>query len=117
MASVHHPNRVEDVAQLIRERCVKGEPWGTTCRLRGKDGTYRWFLLQAAPIRGSDGELLGWLGTDTDVTDQKHAEAERERLLALEQEVAYQGGARHGGPRRVFWRSWPTTSETRCMSS
>jgi hypothetical protein len=45
-----------------------------------KDETYRWFLTRALPIRGADGEGSGWLGTNTDVTDQKNAEAEREGL-------------------------------------
>jgi signal transduction histidine kinase len=44
-------------------------------------------LSRALPIRGTDGEIVGWLGTNTDVTDQKNAEAERERLLMLEHEA------------------------------
>jgi PAS domain S-box-containing protein len=84
---VHHPDHVDRVTQLIRHSCATGEPWEDTFPLRGKDGTYRWFLSRALPIRGTDGEIVGWLGTNTDVTDQKNAEAERERLLMLEHEA------------------------------
>jgi PAS domain S-box-containing protein len=84
---VHHPDHVDRVTQLIRQCCATGEPWEDTFPLRGKDGTYRWFLSRALPIRGTDGEIVGWLGTNTDVTDQKNAEAERERLLMLEHEA------------------------------
>jgi PAS domain S-box-containing protein len=84
---VHHPDHVERVTQLVQRSCATGEPWENTHPLRSKDGSYRWFLSRALPIRGPDGEISGWLGTNTDVTDQKNAEAERERLLALEQEA------------------------------
>jgi PAS domain S-box-containing protein len=84
---VHHPDHVDRVIQLIRESCATGEPWEDTFPLRGKDGTYRWFLSRALAIRGTDGDIVGWLGTNTDVTDQKNAEVERERLLLLEHEA------------------------------
>lgn len=47
-------------------------------RLRGTDGHYRWFLLRARPVVGSDGEIIRCVGTLVDVTEQKKAE---ERLL------------------------------------
>jgi PAS domain S-box-containing protein len=84
---VHHPDHVERITERIHGSCATGEPWEDTYMLRGKDGAYRWFLSRALPVRGADGEIVGWLGTNTDVTDQKNAEAERERLLTLEQEA------------------------------
>ncbi|MGH2340378.1 EAL domain-containing protein [Segnochrobactraceae bacterium EtOH-i3] len=47
-------------------------------RLRAADGHYRWFLLRARPVVGSDGEAVRCVGTLQDVTDAKVAE---ERLL------------------------------------
>lgn len=47
-------------------------------RLRAADGHYRWFLLRARPVVGSDGEAVRCVGTLQDVTDTKVAE---ERLL------------------------------------
>jgi PAS domain S-box-containing protein len=84
---VHHPDHVERVTQLIHRSCATGEPWENTHPLRSKDGSYRWFLSRSLPMRGPDGEISGWLGTNTDVTDHKNAEAERERLLGLEHEA------------------------------
>jgi PAS domain S-box-containing protein len=82
-----HPDYAERVLELIRESCAAGDPWESIHPLRSKDGTYRWFLVRALPIRRPDGEISGWLGTNTDITNQKNAEAERERLLALEQDA------------------------------
>ena len=43
-------------------------------RLRRVDGSYRWHLVRASPIRDRSGRLLKWLGTCTDIDDQKRAE-------------------------------------------
>src|SRR5690606_14660251 len=45
---------------------------------------WRWFLSRAVPIRNERGAIIGWLGTNTDITDRQTAQAERERLLELE---------------------------------
>jgi PAS domain S-box-containing protein len=87
---LHHPDHSERVVQTMRHSFDTGEPWEDTHPLRGKDGTYRWFLSRALPIRGEDGSITNWLGTNTDITEQKNAEAERERALALEQQVRSQ---------------------------
>ena len=84
---VLHPEYVERVTELVRSSCASGEPWEDTYPIRGKDGEYRWFLSRALPIRGADGDIIGWLGTNTDVTDQRNAAADRERLFILEQEA------------------------------
>ncbi|MEG3839536.1 ATP-binding protein, partial [Microcoleus sp. herbarium14] len=81
---VHHPEHVDRVVAKFR-RCIEtGEPWEDTFPLRGKDGSYRWFLSRAVPIRDAQDKVLRWCGTNTDITDRLNAEAERERLLARE---------------------------------
>ena len=81
---VQHPEHADRVVAKFR-RCIEtGELWEDTFPLRGKDGSYRWFLSRAVPIRDEEGKVLRWCGTNTDITDRKVAEAERERLLAGE---------------------------------
>src|ERR1700734_1573724 len=48
-----------------------GMPYEVEYRLRGKDGSYRWFLCRANPIRNSGGEIVKWFGTCADIEDQK----------------------------------------------
>src|SRR5579859_5904136 len=43
-------------------------------RLRRFDGAYRWFLLQAEPLRDNSGTLISWYGSATDIEDRKLAE-------------------------------------------
>jgi PAS domain S-box-containing protein len=85
---VHHPEHVERVVRLIRESFETGTPWEDTFPLRGKDGTYRWFLSRALPIRNEAGEVVRWFGTNTDITKQIEAEnALSELNQNLEQRV------------------------------
>lgn len=44
-----------------------------------KDGSTRYFLTSGVPIVNSEGLLLGYRGTDKDITERKHTEAELEQ--------------------------------------
>jgi formate hydrogenlyase transcriptional activator len=56
---------------------------GTTeVRLRRFDGSYRWFLVFANPMRDESGSIVAWYGTNIDIEDRKHA---AEALRAGEQ--------------------------------
>lgn len=85
---VHHPDHVDRVVKGIRQCFQTGTPWEDTFPLRGRDGTCRWFLSRALPIRNEAGELVRWFGTLTDVTVQIEAEqALRDLNETLEQRV------------------------------
>jgi len=43
-------------------------------RLRRRDGVYRWFLVRGIPMKDDKEGLVRWLGTCTDIHDQKSAE-------------------------------------------
>ena len=85
---LHHPDHLNRVVTRIRESFEIGVPWEDTFPLRGKDGNYRWFLSRAQPIRNEAGEVVRWLGTNTDITAQIEAEkALRELNETLEHRV------------------------------
>ena len=83
---VHHPEHVERVVRHIRESFETGTPWEDTFPLRGADGSYRWFLSRALPIRNEAGEVVRWFGTNTDIT--KQIEAEKALQVGVERETA-----------------------------
>src|SRR6202000_178676 len=55
----------------IRESGKRG---GLEARLRRFDGSYRWFLFQAEPLRDQLGNILSWYGSAADIEDRKLAE-------------------------------------------
>ncbi len=69
---------------------------GTECeaRLLGSDGSYRWFIFRANPLRDSGGAIVKWYGINTDIEDRKRAEeklAESEAWLAHSQRMSAMG--------------------------
>jgi PAS domain S-box-containing protein len=59
-----------------------GDAYEIEFRLRRKDGVYRWFLGRAVPARDEHGQIIRWIGTSTDVHDQKTTSAELAALNA-----------------------------------
>jgi len=45
-----------------------------TRSLRAQDGSYRWHLQQAVVLRDTEGKVLRFIGTTTDIDDQKRVE-------------------------------------------
>jgi PAS domain S-box-containing protein len=85
---VHHPDHIDRVVNRIRQSFNSGTPWEDTFPLRGRDGTYCWFLSRALPIRNEAGDVVRWFGTHTDVTERIEAEnALRHLNETLEQRV------------------------------
>ncbi len=71
---VHHPEHVERVVAYVNEAWQQDNPWELTFPLRGKDGSYRWFLTKVFPVKDSMGKVQQWIGTNTDIQEQVKAE-------------------------------------------
>jgi PAS domain S-box-containing protein len=72
--TVHHPDHVDRVTEKFKQALVTGEFWEDTFPLRGQDGQYRWFLSRARPIHNSDGKIVRWFGTNTDISELRDLE-------------------------------------------
>ncbi len=75
-----HPDDREQVLKAWRESVAAGTPYEQEERHRRADGQYRWFLARGVPLRDSDGHIVRWYGTNTDIQDRKEAE-DRLRLV------------------------------------
>ena len=65
-----------------RRRSAPAKPYEVEFRLRRADGVFRWFLARAVPARDAQGSIVRWIGTNTDVHDQKLIAAELAELNA-----------------------------------
>jgi PAS domain S-box-containing protein len=72
--SILHPEEAETVSQRWKHTVETGEPYLIELRMRAQDGSFRYFLARALPMRSEAGEILRWVGSCTDVHDQKLAE-------------------------------------------
>ena len=78
---VHHPDYKEKVIAFVKDAWTKDEPFELTFPLRKHDGEYRWFLTRAYPVKDAGGNIERWIGTNTDITEQKSFAEELERKV------------------------------------
>ncbi|NJR53027.1 MAG: PAS domain S-box protein [Leptolyngbyaceae cyanobacterium CSU_1_3] len=64
------------------EACETALLYEIEYRLRRADGMYRWHLVKGLPLRNEQGQVIKWIGTCTDIHNQKQSEAERAQWLA-----------------------------------
>ena len=81
-----HPEDQDRAWTIWRHSLGTGEPYQIEYRLRHFDGTYRWVLGRALPIRDGGGRITRWFGTCTDIHEQKLALHERE---VISQELSH----------------------------
>ena len=70
-----HPDDVLASRATWLHSVATGEPFETEYRLRRHDGAYRRFLARAHTQLDGRGEVVRWVGTCTDIEDQKGAES------------------------------------------
>jgi PAS domain S-box-containing protein len=69
-----HPDDWTSTLESWTRALAAVEPYYAEQRLRRADGQYRWHLTRAVPVRGPEGALLHWLGTSTDIQDERRVQ-------------------------------------------
>jgi len=69
-----HPNDWERTTKIWRHSLETGEPYEMEYRVRNRHGQYRWTLARALPVRDEKGVIFRWMGTTTDIHEQKMAQ-------------------------------------------
>ena len=70
-----HPDDAERIIATWSDCLQTGGAYSGECRFkRGADGVYRWFLIRGVAVRDSGGDITRWIGTCTDIDDQKRAQ-------------------------------------------
>jgi len=69
-----HPEDLASTLKIWNHSVETGDPYLNEFRLRRKDGMFRYLLARAVPIRNGRGQIERWIGSLTDIHDQKLAE-------------------------------------------
>ena len=95
--TIVHPDDIASSSARWVAALKSGDLYETEFRLRRADGEYRWHIARAVPIKDDTGRVLRWIGTNTDVHDQKtinetleHRVEERTRQLMQAEEALRQ---------------------------
>jgi PAS domain S-box-containing protein len=76
-----HPEDRERVIRVWQDAARSMTQFAVEYRKRHRSGEWRWVSVRGVPLCDQDRSLYGWVGMDSDVTERKRAEAERERQI------------------------------------
>jgi PAS domain S-box-containing protein/putative nucleotidyltransferase with HDIG domain len=83
-----HPDDADAAAAAWSRAVATTSPYAAEYRIRRFDGVFLWHAFRALPLRDAEDRVLTWIGTATDIEDQKQLElslrrSEREALETL----------------------------------
>jgi PAS domain S-box-containing protein len=78
-ASAYYPEDVPNLRARWQIALAGSTSFEAEARMRRADGCYRWFLIQAVPMRDSVGRIIRWYGTNTDIEELKLAQEELQK--------------------------------------
>ncbi len=81
-----HPADVVNLAVEWDRAIGAGREFQIELRLRAADGSYRWYVNRALPETDANGRVLRWIGTLTDIDEQKHAHEELQAAIRLRED-------------------------------
>jgi diguanylate cyclase (GGDEF)-like protein/PAS domain S-box-containing protein len=69
-----HPDDQRRAWDAWQQAIHNNGKYSLECRLRRKDGVYRWWLVRGVPLHDESGNIMQWFGTCTDINDIKAVE-------------------------------------------
>jgi PAS domain S-box-containing protein len=86
-AFIHPDEREQELAYFARAQS-HSSAGQLELRLRGGDGSYRWFLARYNSVRDKNGQILRWHVSCTDIEDRKRSEEKlQQENIALREEI------------------------------
>jgi PAS domain S-box-containing protein len=95
--SVVHPDDIHRVETEWDNALRDYSRYDTEFRIKHSDGNYRWISARALPVHDEDGNVAGWMGSNSDIQDKKLNEAilqtrVAERTVELQRLIAESEG-------------------------
>jgi two-component system cell cycle sensor histidine kinase/response regulator CckA len=94
--AIIHPDDGQGHREQWAESVRTGNVFEFECRFRrASDGSDRWHLCRAIPLRDPDGRIAKWFGTCTDIDDQRRSGEAMRQAQKLESIGLLAGGVAH----------------------
>lgn len=80
--AVIHPDDLPACLEAWLHSLQTGEPYQIEFRLRASDGSYKWHLGRAL-AQITDGSIVKWFGTNTDIDEYKRLQAQKDEFISM----------------------------------
>ena len=78
-----HPDLASEAIEKWKEAVRTGNPYeAKNIAKRVTDGAYRWMSVKAIPLKNAEGDILMWVGSVTDIHEQKSFAEELEQKIS-----------------------------------
>lgn len=81
--NVIHPDDMTVTMEKFMRSVQTGEVFEIENRYKRSDGVYRWHLNRSIPLKNESGELLFWVGTATDIDDQRKSIEKKDEFIGI----------------------------------
>jgi two-component system phosphate regulon sensor histidine kinase PhoR len=81
--NVVHPDDIKLTTERFLASLKSGEIFDVENRYRRADGVYRWHLNRALPLRDENKDIVFWVGTATDIEDQKQEMDRKDEFIGI----------------------------------
>ncbi|MDB5121770.1 MAG: hypothetical protein JWN56_2988 [Sphingobacteriales bacterium] len=78
-----HPDDLDRTLGRFQSAMQEGKLFEIETRLKHRDGTYRWHLSRAIPLRDEQDAITMWVGTATDIDEIKLLQQHREEFISI----------------------------------
>ncbi|HLG63549.1 MAG TPA: ATP-binding protein [Ktedonosporobacter sp.] len=81
--AVHDPEILPSVMERWQNSLSSGEPFAMVFPLKSAQGEFHPFLTRIVPIHDNEGTIVQWFGTNTDITEQKRLEQQKDEFIGI----------------------------------
>lgn len=81
--NVIHPHDLKETQRRFSQSQITGEVFEIENRYKHFDGSYRWHLNRSIPLKDESGQLLFWVGTATDIDDQRKSIEKKDEFIGI----------------------------------
>jgi PAS domain S-box-containing protein len=81
--SILHPEDQKKIFEGLKHSLKTGKKFQSETRLRRTDGKYHWHLILEKAIRDENGNIIMWVGTATDIQQQKIINERKDEFIGI----------------------------------
>ena len=78
-----HTEDVDHILSMWKESLNTGNIFKIECRLKNKGNEYLWHLMHALPFKNEYDEIIAWIGTLSNIEEQKMAMLKKDEFISL----------------------------------
>jgi len=83
MLKIIFPDDLKKDSQQWQHSFETGEDFKMEKRLRHHDGTFRWHVSHGIAQKDSNGNITGWIGSNTDISEHKIKEQQKDEFISI----------------------------------